>query len=146
MEPLTVPGTLDSLDLIAEYVGNASKAAGLDKKASYKLRLAVDEIATNIIVHGYAETEQSGSINLQADLNEESLSISLEDTSIAFDPLEKVDQEASTIHQPLEMRPIGGLGIYLAVRGVDKFIHERIGDRNRNTFIVHRSYSSIPQP
>jgi serine/threonine-protein kinase RsbW len=139
MEPLTVSGTLDSLDRIAEYIAHAATAAGLDKKASYKLRLAVDEIATNIIVHGYQNAEQSGTLDLQSELDRDRLTIVLEDTSVAFDPLEKVEMEASTIHQPVEARPIGGLGIYLAVRGVDKFIHERIGDRNRNIFIVNRS-------
>ncbi|MGA9380780.1 MAG: ATP-binding protein, partial [Phormidium sp.] len=53
MEQLTVPGTLDSLSKISDYVLSAASAAGLDKKASYKLRLAVDEIATNVIVYGY---------------------------------------------------------------------------------------------
>lgn len=143
MEPLTVSGTLDSLDHIAEYIAHAATAAGLDKKASYKLRLAVDEIATNVIVHGYQNAEQLGTLDLRAELDQNRLTVFLEDTSVAFDPLEKVDLEASTIHQPIEARPIGGLGIYLAVRGVDKFIHERIGDRNRNIFIVNR-ISSTP--
>jgi anti-sigma regulatory factor (Ser/Thr protein kinase) len=139
MKPLTVSGTLDSLDHIAEYIAHAARIAGLDKKASYKLRLAVDEIATNIIVHGYQNTEQSGTLDLHAELDPDRLTVFLEDTSVDFDPLEKVELEASTIHQPVEARPIGGLGIYLAVRGVDKFIHERIGNRNRNIFIVNRS-------
>jgi len=39
------------LGKIAQYVSAAAMAATLDKKASYRLRLAVDEIATNIIVH-----------------------------------------------------------------------------------------------
>lgn len=143
MEPLTVSGTLDSLDHIAEYIAHAATAAGLDKKASYKLRLAVDEIATNVIVHGYQNAEQLGTLDLRAELDQNRLTVFLEDTSVAFDPLEKVELEASTIHQPIEARPIGGLGIYLAVRGVDKFIHERIGDRNRNIFIVNR-ISSTP--
>ncbi len=142
MEPLTVSGTLDSLDHIAEYIAHAATVAGLDKKASYKLRLAVDEIATNIIVHGYQKTEQLGTLDLRAELDQTRLTILLEDTSIDFDPLEKVEIEATTIHQPVEARPIGGLGIYLAVRGVDKFIHERVGDRNRNIFIVNRSSPS----
>ena len=55
MESLTVSGTLDSLKTIAAYVLSAAENAGLEKKPAYKLRLAVDEIATNIIVHGYEE-------------------------------------------------------------------------------------------
>jgi anti-sigma regulatory factor (Ser/Thr protein kinase) len=38
----------------------------------------------------------------------------------------------------MEQRPIGGLGVFLAIRGVDSFLYERVNDRNRSTFIVHR--------
>ena len=35
-----------------------------------------------------------------------------------------------------EERQIGGLGIYLAVRGVDRFDYRREDDRNVNIFAV----------
>ncbi|HEY9797793.1 MAG TPA: ATP-binding protein, partial [Leptolyngbyaceae cyanobacterium] len=60
MKNLTVAGTLDSLDAIAKYVMAVAAATGLDKKTSYNLRLAVDEIATNIIIHGYEEAGREG--------------------------------------------------------------------------------------
>jgi serine/threonine-protein kinase RsbW len=60
MERLQVPGTVDSLAAISTYVVGAAAAAGLDKQAAYGLRLAVDEIATNAIVHGYQKAGQSG--------------------------------------------------------------------------------------
>jgi anti-sigma regulatory factor (Ser/Thr protein kinase) len=138
MESLTVPGILDSLDAIAKYVIAVAAAAGLDKKASYKLRLAVDEIATNIIVHGYQEAGREGLLDLQADINEHALTILVEDTGLAFDPSEKVFLEEGALDQPLEVRPMGGLGIYLAFQGVDKFVYEKAGTRNRNIFVVNR--------
>ncbi|HXV96967.1 MAG TPA: ATP-binding protein, partial [Anaerolineae bacterium] len=64
MEALTVPGTLDSLSVIGKYVLTAAATAGLDKKVSYRLRLAVDEIATNIITHGYDEANLEGVIKI----------------------------------------------------------------------------------
>ena len=137
MESLTVPGKLDSLRTIAEYVMNASKTAGLEKKAAYNLRLAVDEIATNIIIHGYEEAGCEGNVALQADLNEKSLKITLEDTGVRYDPTKKEPQ--NDLDLPLEERQIGGLGVYLAIQGVDQFSYERVGDRNLNIFVVHRS-------
>jgi serine/threonine-protein kinase RsbW len=68
MESLTVPGTLDSLKAIANYVMAAAEKAGLEKKEAYKLRLAIDEIASNIIIHGYEEADRSGNIDLSVDL------------------------------------------------------------------------------
>lgn len=136
MQPLIVSGTLDSLGAIAKYVMAAAAAAGLDKKTSYNLRLAVDEIATNIIIYGYQEAATEGVLALHADLDEQSLTISIEDTGVPYDPTQK--SAPDDLDKPLEQRQIGGLGIYLAIQGVDKFIYERVGDRNRNIFIVNR--------
>jgi serine/threonine-protein kinase RsbW len=136
MEALIVSGTLDSLKAIAEYVMAAVAAAGLDKKTSYKLRQAVDEIATNIITYGYQEVARSGVLALRAELDEQSLTISIEDTGIPYDPTQQLAPD--DLDKPLEQRQIGGLGVYLAIQGVDKFIYERVGDRNRNIFIVNR--------
>ncbi|MEM8676428.1 MAG: ATP-binding protein [Cyanobacteria bacterium P01_G01_bin.67] len=138
MEPLTVPGTLDSLGAIASYVMEAAKQACLDKKASYKLRLAVDEIATNIIIHAYQEADCEGLVDLRADIDDRSLTICIEDSGIAFNPLEQLPLEEENLNKPLKERPIGGLGLYLAVDGVDHFFYERKDERNRNTFVVDR--------
>ena len=52
MQPLTLPGTLDALQPIRDYVKDLAKGAGLDDSAVYNLCLAVDEIATNVVLHG----------------------------------------------------------------------------------------------
>jgi anti-sigma regulatory factor (Ser/Thr protein kinase) len=114
----------------------AAQEAGLDKKAAYKLRLAVDEIASNIIIHGYEEAGLSGEVVVLARIDPETLTIALEDTSAPFDPRGKGRPEH--IDRPIEERPIGGLGIYLTLESVDKFDYEYIGNRNRNIFVVKR--------
>ena len=138
MESLKVSGKLESLSAIAQYVMAAAKTAGLDKKASYKLRLAVDEIATNIITHGYEEAGLEGEVQLQAKIDDKTLTLWIEDTGEAYDPTKKKTVAEEMLNRPLEERPIGGLGVYLAIEGVDKFIYERVGDRNRNIFVVNR--------
>jgi serine/threonine-protein kinase RsbW len=138
MAPLTVPGTLDSLELIGKYVLAAAAEAGLDKKAAYRLRLGVDEIATNIITHGYEETGQEGVVDVQATIDDRKLTITLEDTAPAFDPLQHITPNTDEFAKPLEERGIGGLGVYLALEGTDEFLYERVDGRNRNIFIVNR--------
>jgi anti-sigma regulatory factor (Ser/Thr protein kinase) len=135
MEPLTVAGTLDSLGAIAQYVLAAAAAAGLDKKASYKLRLAADEIATNIIIHGYQEAGRSGELICHATFDEQVLTICIEDTGIPYDPTEKPDPD--DLNKPLEERRIGGLGVYLAIQSVDLLLYERVGNRNRNILVMN---------
>ncbi|MDX2272337.1 MAG: anti-sigma regulatory factor [Cyanobacteriota bacterium] len=135
---LTLPGNLEALQYVADFVKQVGSIAGLDKKAIYNLRLAVDEIATNIITHAYEETDTQGSLYLEASVTEGYLTIVIEDTGAAYDPRQAVPQEIQTIDIPLAQRPIGGLGIYLAIEGVDEFAYERINQRNRNIFRMQR--------
>ena len=86
MKPLTVPGTLASLSLIRNYARAAAVEAGLDKKRAYRLELAVDEIATNIVNHGYQEAGLTGDVVVRARITAHALTITLEDTAVPFDP------------------------------------------------------------
>ncbi|MGI0479364.1 ATP-binding protein [Geminocystis sp. CENA526] len=138
MEKLTVSATLDSLKTITEFVVNLAKSANLDKKKLYKLRLAIDELATNIISYGYKESNATGDIILECQISESSIEFKIIDCGIAFDPRTKLESEEETIDIPLEERQIGGLGIFLAFDGVDEFSYERIDDQNVNTLIIYR--------
>jgi anti-sigma regulatory factor (Ser/Thr protein kinase) len=138
MDELRVTANLDVLSSIGAFVLKAAENAGLDRRAAYRLRLAVDEMATNIIVHGNP-LEHSGDdeIRLTSDMDDQRLTITLEDRGPAFNPLDHESPEGH-IDKPMEQRPIGGLGVFLAIRGVDSFSYERVNDRNRSTFIVRR--------
>ncbi len=138
IEKLTVSATLDELKVITEYVVKIGKMANLDKKKLYKLRLAIDELATNIINYSYSEKDSVGDIILESEISESSIVFKIIDCGIAFDPTTKVESETETINIPLEERQIGGLGIFLAFDGVDEFSYDRIDDRNINTLTIYR--------
>jgi serine/threonine-protein kinase RsbW len=46
----------------------------------------------------------------------------------------------------MEQRPIGGLGVFLAIRGVDQFQYERVGDRNRSIFTTPAAHPGPVAP
>lgn len=134
---LTVPATLDALSDISAFVLAAADAAGIHGQARYRLRLAVDEIATNIVTYGYpAGGVAPQTIDLQAETDDKTLKILLEDRGVAFDPRQA--PPPADLHAPPEERQIGGLGVYLALGGVDQFFYERAEDRNRNILVVNR--------
>jgi anti-sigma regulatory factor (Ser/Thr protein kinase) len=137
MPTLTVPGELSSLAPIAEFVLQQAHAANLDKRATYQLRLAVDEIATNIVVHGYEENGRTGEIVVTAARDHRALVITLDDTAPPYDPLDRdVAGVEADFDKPLEERQIGGLGVYFAMHAVDEFRYEYKDGKNRNTFVV----------
>jgi anti-sigma regulatory factor (Ser/Thr protein kinase) len=144
MNPLCLPATLDALDEIGKYVIAATTEAGLDIKAAYGLRLAVDEIATNIITHGYQEAGRNGDVTVSGVLTDSSLTIVLEDSGVPFDPLSRALPEEDDLNLPLEERPIGGLGIFLVLKGVDTFTYQHEEGRNRNIFVMNRPAVTTP--
>lgn len=137
MDALTVPGSLDSLKAISQYVKDAAQKASLDKKTTYKLRLAVDEIATNIISYNPDKDDHNIFMTISSRIDQEKLFIIIEDKGIYFDPHAKITSETNNIDKPINERPIGKLGIYLAVDGVDEFTYERKNNKNYNTFVVN---------
>jgi serine/threonine-protein kinase RsbW len=139
LPPLTVPGTLDALKPVRDYVINATTKAGLNKVLANRLRLAVDEIVTNAIVHGYDEAGLDGDIRIEAMLDDDQLTIVVEDTGPYYDPTQHDMPTEEDLSSPLDTRDIGGLGIYLAVSSIDRFRFERVNDRNRNIFVMYRS-------
>lgn len=131
---MELPGNLDSLKTIRDYVMAEAAQFGLGQQAAYRLALAVDEIATNIINYGYEG--RGGPIRLTSDVHHDRLRIVLEDESPRYDPRERPKPES--LDAPLDERPIGGLGIYLALNGVDQFDYEYVDGKNRNIFIMNR--------
>ena len=136
MDPLTVAGSLESLSAIRDYVDRAAAAAGLDRRANYRLRLAVDEIATNIVNYGYERANRSGEILVRATVDDAWLSVALEDSGIPYDPTQAAPPP--DLDDPLEDRRIGGLGIFLTQIGVDDFRYEHRDGRNVNVFSMRR--------
>jgi serine/threonine-protein kinase RsbW len=132
----TFPGTLDSLEALRNFVGDAAARAGLDSGAVYRLSLAVDEVATNVVIHGYQENGCSGSIELDSAIEDGMLVVRMFDTSPEYTP----DDHAvlpEDLAVPLEDREPGGLGLFLTTQSVDDFRYERRDGRNLHEFRVN---------
>ncbi len=140
MDKLSLPAVLDSLAELRRYARDAAAGAGIGEDKSYQLQLAVDEIATNIISYGYREAGPTAEISIFSELRDDALVITLEDRAPAFDPRTMQMPNAEELSKPLEERSIGGLGIYLATEGVDRFDYRREGGRNLNIFEVRRRH------
>ncbi len=132
------PASLDVLNEIRDYVFDAASKIKLEKKKIYKLQLAVDEMATNIVSYAYqGNKDQVGKIYIDAEFREQALIIFLRDRGIPFDPWTKFHRERESCDLSVEERQIGGLGIYLAVTNVDKFSYKYADGFNVNKFEVY---------
>lgn len=144
MEQLILPGVPGSLQTLEGFTSRLAETAGLDARRTQKLQLAVEELATNIINHGYAEHGMSGDITIQAEITPETLTIRVEDTSVPFNP--RTCPLPKYLDKPIEERPVGGLGIYLLLKSVDRHAYAYIDGKNRNELIFDLRKQVVPAP
>ena len=133
----TYNASLDVLEPIRELLTQVGNDVGLSKKKTYNLTLAIDEIVTNVIKHGYlAAGVTNGVFELIIELKEDQIVVCLEDTATPFNPLEHILPSEEDLSTPLEERSIGGLGVMIARQSVDEFKYEFKNNTNKNIFIV----------
>jgi serine/threonine-protein kinase RsbW len=128
---LSFLGRFASLAPIAEFVGRAAEAAGLDERAIYAVQLAVDEASTNIIEYSYGG-EGRGEIEITCRISSDGLTVILRDGGLPFDP-ERVP--SPNLHATLEERDAGGLGVYLMRQLMDE-VHFHSAPDSGNTLTL----------
>jgi len=128
---LRVAADVRELAAVREFVEAEAGALRVAPGAVYDLVLAANEIATNIVVHGYRG--QPGTIEVELRPERDALAIVLRDQAPPFDPTQAPTPDTSL---PLERRALGGLGIHLTRRLTDLMTHRlRPGGGNEVTLI-----------
>ncbi|MBB5954346.1 anti-sigma regulatory factor (Ser/Thr protein kinase) [Saccharothrix tamanrassetensis] len=123
---------------LAEFVRSLARQAGLDPQQVYRLRLAADEITTNIVLHGYGDA--GGVVEIEGEAGPDGVRLRIEDSAPPFDPHTHDPGPRLGAADPTE-GPEGGFGLYLALRGLDYFAYDYVGGRNLNTLVVRRTSS-----
>lgn len=126
-----------SADQVAVFVRSLATRGGLTDRQAYWLRLAADEITTNIAVHGYSGA--AGLLELEGGVEDDTVWLRIEDEAHPFDP--RSHDPRAVLQSCPAKREEGGLGLFLALNGLDDFTYDYVHGRNRNTLIMHRSAS-----
>lgn len=132
MDAITVPAALVSLERVAGFVRALARRGNLTENAAYRLRLATDEIVTNIILHGYKES--GGEIRVRGGVGGGEVWLRVADTAPPFDP-RTVRAEPCPDTPVQDLKP-GGLGLYLTRQAVDRFTYEFADGSNINTLTI----------
>lgn len=125
---LRVPAELTRVAEIRAMVRTAVDAIDpdADEACQDDLVQAVDEAATNTIVHGYAG--QPGWLDVRIDRVADRLVITMEDEAPPFDPMTAPEPDLSV---PPEARTPGGMGVHLIRQATDDVHHApRVGGGN----------------
>ena len=116
---------------IREFLRAAADEIGAGEACTADLVQAVDEAATNAIIHGHAGGP--GWVEVDVAASDDTFIVTVADDAPAFDPT-TVPAPDLTVH-PAERRP-GGMGVLLARLCVDEMTyHPRPGGGNMLTLV-----------
>lgn len=127
MEELTIEARIENLGKVQEFVQKQLEQYGCSKKVLQKIDVAVDEIFSNIAQYAYAPDTGSMAVGVELIQEKRAVCVTFVDKGKAYNPLQAPDPD---IDLPLDLRPVGGLGIYLVRKLMDEIRYTRNGNEN----------------
>ena len=125
-QELCMDGSVAELPNIIEFVNHACEEADISPTQRFDLQLAVEEACMNVIEHAYGG--KGGELTVCVEVAGPDVEITVTDHGRPFDPRLVA---APDLRQPLEERPIGGLGIFLMQQLMDEVEFAFSADGNR---------------
>ena len=121
------------LKVIRDFVAEASRDLDVGDWIIPDVQLAVDEICSNVIIHGYGG--RGGQIEVVVEPVADGVQIIVRDWGLAFDPQVV---PVPNVDAPLELRSLGGLGLFLVRKLMDDVRFEFDGERGNSVTMVKR--------
>lgn len=129
---IVVDGSMENLAVLRRFVRERFRLLGFDEANLSGVLTSVDEAATNIVVHGYAENGIQGPITMRVERKQGALVIQLTDKAPHFDPTRL---EYPDVNKPLEQRSPGGLGVFLMREFMDEVRYRALPAGNELTLV-----------
>jgi serine/threonine-protein kinase RsbW len=130
---LTVPADAERLADIRAFIRRVTAEAGATDEQTADLVQAVDELACNVITHGYDGAP--GPIEVVADTEGAVVRIRIRDEAPPFDPTTVPEPR---LDLPLEQRPLGGMGVHLARALTDRIDHRILPNGGNEVTVTKR--------
>ena len=117
---------LSELDTLCDHLRQFCQAYGVSKRQTFEINLALDELFTNIISHGFEDQEEHH-VHVTCTSQDGVLKITIEDDGIPFNPTAAPHPNLKCAFKD---REIGGLGIHLIRSYMDHIEYNRRGGKN----------------
>ena len=126
---LIIPGERARVEDLNTSLEAVLKRHGIDPGVRGDVRLIVEELASNAIIHGAVEGQQVGQHELSVNIaiDGDLLTLDFRDEGAPFDPL---STEAPDLDVDIMDRKIGGLGLYLIRQIAEETHYRRVDDAN----------------
>ena len=127
MKELTLETTIENVDKVIEFINKELDVFGCINKTKMEVNVAADEIFANIVNYAYKNKVGKATIKIELKDNPKAIVITFIDNGTPFNPLEKEDPNVSLT---AEERNIGGLGIYIVKKSMDKVEYDYKDNQN----------------
>ena len=114
---------------VDRFVAEFARECGIVAEEAHRTLILLEELLTNLMKYGYLDRPRPGRAEIVLDLTLDRLEIMFVDDGCAFDPFAA---SAPSFDEPLESRPVGGLGLHILRSMCDETRYER---RNNNNVI-----------
>lgn len=133
------PATLDQLYAMLQLICGQAMELGFDEMELAKIELACEEALVNII--SYAYPGKQGEIEIELKPYEKGIEIELTDQGIPYDPVSQSEITKRVLDNPdpIELRKLGGYGIFFILTLMDDVSYSREGDNNVLKLIKYKS-------
>ena len=127
MHELTLEAKKENLDEVLDFVHQTLDESQCFPKNLMQLDLAVEELFVNIAQYAYYP--KTGAVKILTEFHSESseITITFIDKGIPYNPLSKRDPDMTLA---VDKRPIGGLGIYIAKKIMDRLSYQYKDEQN----------------
>jgi serine/threonine-protein kinase RsbW len=133
MSSIQLPAKIENMGLLVQFISDIARKIGFSGKRVKEIELATEEALVNII--NYAYPDHSGDIRVTCTQDpSKAFVIKIEDTGIAFDILSLKDPDISA---GISDREVGGLGVFLIRKLMDKVQYHRKNKKNILKLVVH---------
>ncbi len=134
MKNITLEAKTDNLPEVLSFVDEILEANDCPMKTQMQIDIAVEEIYVNIAHYAYSPGSGNAEINAGVSGEPPEFVISFADRGTPYNPLKKADPDVTL---SLEERPIGGLGIFMVKKSMDKVEYEY--KDGQNILTIHKT-------
>jgi len=120
-------GADSSVRQLRDAVSTYCRREAIPKRIERHLKVVVDELISNVLLHATPRDGQELQVDLELDLSVGGLMLRFSDNGAPFNPLEAQPPDTSL---DLENRPIGGLGLHLVRQLANQINYRRESGRN----------------
>jgi serine/threonine-protein kinase RsbW len=131
---LILKAEINEIPRVSAALENVMQVHSFSKEEILDTQLAVEEVVTNVIMHGYEG--HSGEIHITCHATRGSIEIQIEDSAPLFNPLSVPDPDVTA---DIQDRRLGGLGIFLIRRVMDDVMYRNDQEKNILVLIKRKS-------